>query len=178
MVATTHTRPKRPAAAARRARPLDPAKAAKVRLAAIRAIQAMRRQLDLAEDVYRNLVESSSTLHGRAVRSAGDCNQAQLDAVAAKLRQLLGQPANGWKNKPKDPALMVQALVRKIEAQLADQGREWNYAHALAQRICKVDRIEFCTPADLQKIIAALDYDAHRHPERSRTGHLNQEPGK
>lgn len=150
----------------------------KVRLATIRAIQAMRRQLDLDEDVYRNLVEASSTPHGPARRSAGDCNQAQLDAVAAKLRQLLGQSANGWKNKPKDPALMVQALVRKVEAQLADQGREWDYAHALAKRICKVDRIEFCTPADLRKVIAALDYDAKRHPDRSRTGHHEQEPSK
>lgn len=176
MAATLNSRLARPAAGARRARPLDPAKAAKMRLAAIRAIQAMRRQLDLDDEVYRNLVENCSTPLGPAVRSAGACNQAQLDAVAAKLRLLLGQPANGWKNKPKDPALMVQALIRKVEAQLADQGREWDYAHALAKRICKVDRVEFCTPADLQKVIAALDYDAKRHPERSRTGHNKQEP--
>ena len=178
MAATLNTRLARPAAGARRARPLDPAKAAKVRLAAIRAIQAMRRQLDLADDVYRNLVESCSTPLGPAVRSAGACNLAQLDAVAAKLRQLLGQSANSWKNKPKDPALMAQALIQKIEAQLADQGREWDYAHALAKRICKVERVEFCTPKDLQKVIAALDYDARRHPERSRTNHHNQEPSK
>jgi phage gp16-like protein len=178
MAATTNTRRARPDAAVRRARAPDPARASKMRLAAIRAIQAMRRQLDLAEDVYRNLVESSSAPHGCAVRSAGACNQAQLDAVAAKLRQLLGQPASGWKNKPKDQSLMVQALMRKIEAQLADQGREWDYGHALAQRICKVDRLEFCTPADLHKVIAALDYDAKRHPERSRTGHHSLEPSK
>ncbi|MDR1076966.1 MAG: regulatory protein GemA [Xanthomonadaceae bacterium] len=148
----------------------------KMRLQTIRAIQAMRRKLDLDDGAYRDLVERNSALHGPAVRSAGDCNQAQLDAVAGELRMKLGQPAKGgWKGKPKAPPLSREAQTSKIEALLADQGREWEYAHALARRICKVERLEFCRRSDLQRIIAALEYDARRHPERSRTGY-KQEP--
>lgn len=142
---------------------------AKLRLQAIRAIQAMRRKLDLDDVAYRDLVERNSIPHGRAVRSAGDCNQAQLDAVAAELRLKLGQPIRQWKGKPKAPPVSREAQIGKIEALLADQGREWEYAHALARRIAKVERLEFCTGDGLKKVIAALAYDARRHPDRSRT---------
>lgn len=143
------------------------------RLAAIKAIQAMRRRLGLDDETYRNLVERVSRAHGPAVRSAGDCNQAQLDAVAAELRSKLGQPAQQWKGQPRNPPAGRVARMAKIEALLADQGREWEYAHALARRICKVERLEFCNGAGLSKIIAALECDIRRHPERSRTGYLD-----
>lgn len=157
---------------ARQRTPIDPGK---MRLQTIRAIQAMRRKLDLDDGAYRALVERNSGRHGPAVRSAGGCNQAQLDAVAAELRVKLGQPAKGgWKGKPKAPPLSREAQIGKIEALLADQGREWEYAHPLARRICKVERLEFCRSNDLRKVIAALEYDAHRHPERSRTGYKRE----
>jgi phage gp16-like protein len=58
-----------------------------------------------------------------------------------------------------------QAMLKKIEAYLAEAGRSWAYAHAMAKRMSakKVERIQWCTPADLHKIIAALEYDARRH---------------
>ena len=58
-----------------------------------------------------------------------------------------------------------QAMLKKIEAYLAEAGRPWSYAHAMAKRMSakKVERIQWCTPADLHKIIAALEYDARRH---------------
>ena len=143
------------------------------RLAAIKAIQAMRRRLGLDDDTYRDLVERVSRAHGPAVRSAGDCNQAQLDAVAAELRLKLGQPVPQWKGRPKNPQAVRRARMAKIEALLADQGRAWEYAHALARRICKVERLEFCDGQALGKIIAALEYDIRRHAERSRSGYLN-----
>lgn len=142
------------------------------RVATIRAIQAMRRKLDLDDCAYRDLVERLSAGHGRPVRSAGDCTQAQLDAVASELRQKLGQPVrSSWKGKPKPGRQDREARMRKIEALIADQGREWEYAHALARRLAKVERLEFCDAAALGKVIAALEYDARRHPERSRTGY-------
>ena len=131
----------------------------------------MRRKLELDDSMYRDMVERLSAGHGRPVRSAGDCNQAQLDAVAAELRQKLGQPVRTWKGKPRAVPLDREARMRKVEALLADQGREWEYAHALARRIAKVERLEFCDATALGKIIAAMEYDIRRHPERSRTGY-------
>lgn len=145
--------------------------AAQQRLATIRAIQVMRRRLDLDEDTYRDLVERISREQGSAVRSVGDCSQAQLNAVATELRRKLGQPAHaGWKGKPQKLPLSRQARMDKIEALLAHKGRAWEYAHAMARRICKVDRLEFCDGPQLSKIIAALEYDRRRHPGPSRAG--------
>ena len=70
-------------------------------------------------------------------------------------------------NKAGRPAPKVagdrRALIAKIEAQLAEAGRPWAYADALAKRICKVERIDWCKPEELEKIMVALRKDAIRH---------------
>ncbi|MFO1418365.1 MAG: regulatory protein GemA [Methylotetracoccus sp.] len=58
--------------------------------------------------------------------------------------------------------------MQKIEALLAEAKRPWSYAVALCKRICKKDRLEFCTSAELGKVIAALSYDAQRHGRKTR----------
>jgi phage gp16-like protein len=55
------------------------------------------------------------------------------------------------------------AQLRKIEALLAEAGYPWSYADALAQRICKVERMAFVPEHALYKIITALELDAKRH---------------
>ncbi len=54
------------------------------------------------------------------------------------------------------------AQLKKIEALLTVGGKPWNYAHALAKRICKTDRIEWVPDHLLYKIITALRYQAKR----------------
>lgn len=137
------------------------------------AIHATAHTLGLEEDVYRDLVERVSGEHGTPHRSAGSCTQVQLDAIANELRRQAGQPARAagqtrqWAGKPKGD---LSPQLQKIEALLADRGREWAYAHALAGRLCKgVSRVEWCTPDQLAKVIAALQIDAQRHPDRSRS---------
>lgn len=143
---------------------------ADVRLRRIRAVQAMRRQLDLEDLEYRDLVARVSKLHGPEVRSAGDCNLAQLLAIGDELRRKIGKPAEKarsarvWAGKPKGD---LSPQLSKVEALLADAGREWAYAHALAKRLCKVTRIEWCNPEQLAKIIAALQIDADRRARRA-----------
>jgi len=56
--------------------------------------------------------------------------------------------------------------MSKIEAFLAEAGRPWSYADGMAKRMFKVERLTFCTPVHLNKIIAALTYDARRHGRR------------
>lgn len=57
-----------------------------------------------------------------------------------------------------------QGMLRKIDALLLDARpqRDRAYADALARRMCKVDRLEFCTPEQLRKIVAALSIDQKR----------------
>ncbi len=55
----------------------------------------------------------------------------------------------------------VGPQLRKI-GKLLGPARSWNYAHALASRIAKVDHLDWCTPLQLRKIIAALNFDRKR----------------
>lgn len=142
---------------------------AKQRLRYIKGIQAMRRKFHLEDVEYRDLVERISRQHGPAVRSAGECTLAQLSAIATELRKKEQQPeqrakaARGWAGRPKGD---MAPQVAKIEALLADAGREWAYAHSVAKRICKVNRVEWCNTEQLGKLIAALQIDAHRRQRR------------
>ena len=144
--------------------------AGKIRKRVLAAIHATAHQLGLSDDVYRDLVQRVSAEHGPVQRSAGACNPAQLAAVANELRRLSGKPANDarngrvWAGKPKGD---MTPQLGKVEALLADAGREWAYAHALAKRLCRVARLEWCNPDQLAKVIAALQIDADRRARRS-----------
>ena len=65
------------------------------------------------------------------------------------------------KNRPK-PAQDRKALVSKIRAQLMNFSRSDSYADGMAKKMFKVERFEWCTPSQLTKIVAALNYDAKR----------------
>lgn len=155
--------------------PANPALLRKRTLAAIHATAAQIPDMD--EDVYRDLVQRVSAEHGEAQRSAGKCTQRQLSAIANELRRQLaklGRPAQAaanagvWAGKPKG---VLSPQLSKVEALLADAGREWAYAHALAKRLCGgVARVEWCDQHQLAKVIAAMQIDADRRARRARAG--------
>ena len=151
------TRPARPSA-----RPAQPRNNA---LAQIH-IAAQALGMDTADQnpdsEYRRMLHA----HGR-VTSAANLDHAGRAAVVQHLDHLLG--ARGIKpsgpahpGKPRAPAPDRAGQIKKIEALLADAGRPWAYLGGMLKRICKVDKIEFCTPDMLHKLIAALSYDQQR----------------
>jgi len=135
------------------------------------AIHAQAKALGLDEDVYRDLVARVSREHGPEQRSAGKCSQRQLNAIANELRKQTGKPAKAAeaaRQRVGKPRGDLSPQLGKIEALLADAGREWEYAHALARRLCKgVVRLEWCSTDQLAKVIAALQIDADRRARRS-----------
>lgn len=139
--------------------------AAVLRKRTLAAIHATANQLSLEDDVYRDLVQRVSAEHGDAQRSAGKCTQAQLNAIANELRRLTGKPvqaavtADRWAGRPKGD---LSPQLAKVEALLADAGREWAYANAVARRVCQVSLVQWCRPEQLAKVIAALQIDADR----------------
>ncbi len=147
----------------RKKSPRSPAVHRRSVLAAIH-VMAGRKQLNLDKDVYRDIVERVSAEHGPPVRSAGDCSPAQLEALAKELRRMAGRQ---WEGRPKGD---LCPQLQKIEALLADAGREWNYARAIVRRVCKVDQLEWCNPAQLSKVIAAMQIDANRRHKREAAG--------
>jgi len=67
-------------------------------------------------------------------------------------------PAKLWRD-PEGPQL------RKI-GRLLGSSRSWNYAHAIAKRVAKVEHLDWCTQAQLRKVIAALNYNKQRRGKR------------
>lgn len=116
--------------------------------------------------MLRNLVGVTSST---ALTGAG------LDVVVAHLRKL--QAARGLQSthaakhakRPKAPPADRQAQMGRIEAHLADAQRPWSYAHGMAQRMFKVDRLEFCNDDQLHRLVAALEYDQARRAKRPAT---------
>lgn len=117
------------------------------------AIHIGAEQLGLDRDTYESMLWTIAR-----VRSARDLDEAGRDRVLQHLR------SRGFKERhPGRPHNARRSpQIRKIEALLADAKRPWKYADAMAQRMFKVDRVTFCRPDQLTKLIAALTYDAQR----------------
>lgn len=121
-------------------------------------IHCLKREHELDDARYRDLVWAI----GRK-RSAGELDEhGRLQLIA----QLSGQPKprsrRSYPGRPHNTDQKARRELTKIEALLADAGRPWAYAQALARRIAKRDRLEFCGSADLYKIVAALELDARK----------------
>jgi phage gp16-like protein len=136
----------------------DPTRARDLQL-----IHIARKQMAWDENTYRAILERVT-----GVASAADLNARQRKAVIDEFVRL------GWKvksrkshRKPGTVGEDRQLLVNKIEAYLADAGRPWAYADGIAQRVCKVDSVRFCTPEQLRKIVAALEYDKQRRQKKA-----------
>lgn len=145
---------------------------------ALGAIHALAKELLLEDDAYRCLIARVSAKHGTEQRSAGRCTPTQLNAIANELRRIVGKPAHDpktarrWAGRPQEGQGRVHVpetlapQIAKVEALLADAGREWAYAHAIANRLCRVERVEWCDPQQLSKVIAAMQIDADRRAKR------------
>jgi phage gp16-like protein len=121
-------------------------------------IHLAKKELGLDDDLYRTVLQQVC-----GAKSAGDLDEKGRRQLLAFFR------SKGWgrqdhqNGKPhnfKEPSR--SRLMAKIEAQLADAGRPWKYANAMVKRMFGIDRLAFCTPAQLGKVIAALSYDAKR----------------
>jgi len=122
-------------------------------------IHVAKKSLALDDDVYRSIL----------VKVTGKSSASELDAAGRKtlidhFKKLGFKVVAKRAGRPRPAVAGDRTIyIKKIEAQLAEAARPWAYADALAKRICGIDRIDWCEPADLLKIIAALTYDARRH---------------
>lgn len=132
------------------------------------AIHVGKKALGLDDDTYRDMLFMLAR-----VRSAADLDHAGRRAVLEHMRQRGFErpvnrpaPAADHGKKPQVPADR-QALVDKLEAQLASAARPWNYARAMAKRMFHVDQLEWASAEQLRKIVAALEYDHRRRTRRA-----------
>ncbi|MGB7479642.1 MAG: regulatory protein GemA, partial [Burkholderiaceae bacterium] len=134
-----------------------------LRKAELAKIHIGRQRLGLADDEYRSILLSVT-----GKQSAGDLDWRGRQQLLDHFRKLGFKPAAKTAKRPApDAAIDRDALIGKIAAQLTAAQLPWSYADGMAKRICKVDRIEFCLPEHLAKIVAALEYDARRRARRA-----------
>lgn len=121
-------------------------------------IHIAKNQLGLDDALYRAIL-----MRCAGVRSARDLDPKGAKSVLAHFKK------SGWVATPPkksgrrpNAAPARRPLIQKIEALLADQGRPWSYAEAIAKRMFGIDQIAWCEPEQLHKIVAALSYDARR----------------
>lgn len=122
-------------------------------------IHIAKAQLGLDDDTYRALLARVA-----GVRSAKDLTTRQVGAVLREFERLGFQPKPARKGRAAPvPAADRAALIGKIEAQLSEAQRAWAYADAMALRMFKVERVEWCDTDQLRRLVAALAYDAKRN---------------
>ncbi|HXG29578.1 MAG TPA: regulatory protein GemA [Nevskiales bacterium] len=117
-------------------------------------IHCLKRDLDLSDETYRNLLWTIARVH-----SAKDLDSYGRQQVIAQLsgRSLPTPPTRRVK-----AASDRQPLIRKIEAMLAASGRERAYAAGICRQMRIPEQLEWCTSEQLRKVVAALTYDARR----------------
>lgn len=125
-------------------------------------IHIAKKELGMDDDTYRAMLQNVA-----GVRSAKELNAAGAAKVLAHLKRCGWKPKTAAKvgRKPKPPAGRG-AVMGKVEALLAEAKRPWEYAHAMALRMFQVEKVDWLDDQQLQKLMAALIYDAKRH-ERS-----------
>lgn len=122
----------------------------------------------LDDELYRDVLQRVT-----GKRSAAELEAGERVAVLVELRRL----ATGRSDAKAEPepysgrpaSVTAVPLLQKVEALLADQGRPWRYAHALAKRMFRVSRLEWCNNDQLRRLVAALQIDANRRNSGNRS---------
>jgi len=127
------------------------------RTAIMARIHIAKKELALDDDAYRAML-NAATGHS----SCKDMHISDLYKVMEHLKQRGYKPmANKYGKRP-NPTKGNKALMSKVEALLADRGLHWNYAHAMAQRMFNVEKVDWLEADQLWRLVAALEKQAKR----------------
>ena len=126
-------------------------------------IHLAKKELGLEDEAYRDLLKGTTGRTSSADLSAKERWQV-LMAMAKLGAKAAAEPYPG---RPARPRADKEALIGKIEAQLAEAKRPWAYAHAMALRMFKVNQVQWLDADQLHRLVAALAYDAKRQESRS-----------
>ena len=126
-----------------------------------------KKALKLSEPEYRALlVRASADEHGLGgYDSSANMTEAQHVAVLREMARLgfkQADTANRQRFFPGKPKGELSPMLKKVEALLADSKRPWSYAHGLAKKMFKTQRVEWLSDHDLHSLVAALQADANR----------------
>lgn len=122
------------------------------------AIHAGKKQLALDDDTYRDLLQRVT-----GQRSAAGLSERQRVDVLGELRRLgMPEAARSWPGEPAPNLMQARPMLRKVRALLADAKRPWAYAHATAEQMHQITRVEWLNDTQLHALVSALQIDANR----------------
>ncbi len=120
------------------------------------AIHMRAKQLGLDRETYEQMLWTVAR-----VNSARDLDEAGRRRVLDHMRSLgHGRRLHNVESRDRGP------LLRKIRAMLDQRSRKVQYADGMAKHMFGVTRVEWCTPDQLRRIVAALTYDEQRRRQR------------
>ena len=116
-----------------------------------------QKQLKLEDAEYREML---TQVTGKS--SCSDMHISELYLVLKRLEKSGFKSSNKSFGEKPNPSKGNKAMIGKVEALLADSNLPWNYAHAMAKRMFKVEKVEWLASQDLHKLIAALAISVNR----------------
>ena len=129
-------------------------------------IHTLKGKLQMDDDLYRAMLAGygvASSTELSADRANKLLDELSAKAVASGVwERRPGKRGTTGKPKNMDGYRSRAQQLQKIEALLTIGKKSWSYADALAQRICKVDKISWVPDHELYKIITALRKQAQR----------------
>ncbi len=125
-------------------------------------IHIAKKDLGLDDDTYRAMLWTVAH-----VRSSSELDDVGRTKVLTHLKASGFKPKrSGFKiEPPKNVKMSSVALVSKIGALLTVLDKPWAYADGMAKKMFKVEKLIWCTPQQLHKIVAALEYSKARMPQ-------------
>jgi phage gp16-like protein len=142
-------------------RKFDPATQRTRQLAAIHVIA--QKQLRLDRQTYIALLQRVG-----GVSSAADLDAHGRVRVLRELGRLAGDGDKQMSNAitlpdaPQNVRNEIASMVSKVGAILAEIGKPWGYAHGMARKMFKIQRVEWLRPDQLHRLVAALQISANR----------------
>jgi phage gp16-like protein len=120
-------------------------------------IHIAKKELGLDDDTYRAMLQQVAKQS-----SCADMHISDLYRVMEHLKTLGYKPALRKFGKRPNPPKDKAALMSKVEALLTDRGLHWNFAHAMAQRMFQVEKVDWLDRDQLWRLVAALEKAAKR----------------
>jgi phage gp16-like protein len=147
----------------------------------IQYLQALRHSLGIDDETYGAMkasvgVTSTTELDNRRfdelVRRMRRTERQEKRRAGASSSQGEGSGGNSWKPVHKSarasgmhrkPAPEKEAVLRKVEAILADMKLDWAYADGIARKMFGVDRLTWCDADQTFRVLQALAVYQRRH---------------
>ena len=140
------------------AKPASSAKKPDARNGQLAQIHIAKKYLGLNDDTYRAMLFTLAR-----VRSSSELDHAGRAKVLAHLKACGWVPKASTTATPKPVAPASKtALISKIGALLTVLAKPWEYADGMAKKMFKVEKLIWCTPQQLHKLVAALEYAKQR----------------